>query len=506
VPQAVATVLGVKEQAGKGLAQTLCDAVRAQPLLLILDNADHLFGACAQLVDTMLRASEQLVILVTTRERLGIAGELTYRVPSLAVPDTTQEVSPEGIAACESVQLFVERARLQRPHFGLSRGNAIPVAAICKRLDGIPLAIELAAARVRSMSVQEVSQRLDQRFSLLAGGSHTAVPRHRRLRSLIDWSYDLLSGSEKLLLNRVAVFAGGCTLKDAEQVCSGEGIEARDVLDLLAALADKSLLIADEHDGASRYRMLETIRHYARDRLRDSGEETQVQRRHLHCFSALADEFNASVGGPALPALLTRLDMEHDNVRAALAWSTTADGDAAGGLVLVSRLAWFWSFRGYLGEGRAWLSALLAMAPSEQDPEVRAKSLVGASVLAAQQGDDAAAEALCEESLAITASFLERFAAVVAAMGGPERAARIWGGVERLREEVGAPMPKSDRARYDRQIEAGRAALRDDVAFDEAWRAGRAMTAAQTVRYALETWKVAAAVSDAPDAADRSPQ
>ena len=248
VPQAVATVLGAKEQAGKSLMHALAAHVGTKRLLLILDNAEHVLGACAQLADAMLRECEQLVILVTSRERLGIAGEHTYRVPSLEVPDAAAGIDPEQVAAYESARLFIDRARLQQPHFVVTAENAAAVAAICQRLDGIPLAIELAAPRVRSMSVAEVSRRIDQRFSLLTGGSRTALPRHRTLRALIDWSYDLLNEREKAMLSRLAIFAGGCTLEASEQVCAGDGVGSGEVRELLASLVDKHLLVADDNE------------------------------------------------------------------------------------------------------------------------------------------------------------------------------------------------------------------------------------------------------------------
>src|SRR5258705_5331324 len=229
-------------------------------------------------------------MLVPSRERLAMAGELTYRVPSLTVPGPSDNVAPDALLAYEGVRLFVDRATLLRPDFSVTSENAASLASICYRLDGIPLAIELAAPRLRSMSVDELSQRLDQRFALLTGGSRTALPRHRTLRSTIDWSYDLLTDVEQAMLRRVSVFADGWTLAAAEHACTADGIEKSDTIGLLTSLADKNLIITEEHEGATRYRMLETIRQYALDRLRETGEELTWRNRHFACYLALAEE------------------------------------------------------------------------------------------------------------------------------------------------------------------------------------------------------------------------
>src|SRR5271170_6862716 len=233
VPQAVAKALEVKEQPARPVLETLGDYLASKKLLLVLDNVEHLLEGCAQFADLILRRSPDVAMLVTSRERLGMTGELIYRVPSLTVPGPGENVAPDALLAYEGVRLFVERAGLLRPDFSVTSENAASLASICYRLDGIPLAIELAAPRLRSMSVEELNQGLDQRFALLTGGSRTALPRHRTLRSTIDWSSDLLREPEKLFLQRFSVFAGGWTLAAAEGLCTGEGIEQRDVLDLL---------------------------------------------------------------------------------------------------------------------------------------------------------------------------------------------------------------------------------------------------------------------------------
>ena len=321
------------------------------------------------LVDEIVRRSPDIAVLVTSRERLGITGELTYRVPSLTVPGTSETLTPETVSSYEGVRLFVERAKLVRPDFDLTAENASSVASICARLDGMPLAIELAAPRLRSMSVDELSERLDQRFALLTDGSRAALPRHRTLRSMIDWSYDLLTEREQAMLRRVAVFAGGWTLASAEQVCAGDGIDASDVIEQLTSLVDKSLVVTDEQAGATRYRMLETVRQYALDRLRESGEEARWRGSHLAYFVALGrgvlrERRRTETAVMALPDR-----SEHDNLRAALAWS--AESSPMEGLRLATALTVFWRIRGHLAEGREWLTRLLDACPDRR-PDARA--------------------------------------------------------------------------------------------------------------------------------------
>src|SRR5258707_4718824 len=286
VPQVVARALEVKEQPTRPVIETLGDYLASKKLLLVLDNVEHLLEGCVQFADLILHRSAHVAMLVTSRERLGIAGELTYRVPSLTVPAPGDSIAPDALLAYEGVRLFVDRARLLRPDLSVTSENAASLASICYGLDGIPLAIELAAPRLRSMSIEELNQRLDQRFALLTGGSRAALPRHRTLRSTIDWSYDLLADVEQAMLRRVSVFAGGWTLAAAEHVCSGDEIESSSTIELLTSLADKSLVSVEEHEGATRYRMLETVRQYALDRLRHGGEEARCRNRHFACVLA----------------------------------------------------------------------------------------------------------------------------------------------------------------------------------------------------------------------------
>jgi predicted ATPase len=353
-----------------------------------------------------------------------MGGELTYRVPSLTVPGPDNNVAPDALLAYEGVRLFVDRARLLRPDFSVTSENAASLASICDRLDGIPLAIELAAPRLRSMSVEELSQRLDQRFALLTDGSRAALPRHRTLRSMLDWSYDLLTDLERAMLRRVAVFAGGWTLASAEQVCAGNGIDASNVIEQLTSLVDKSLVVTDEHSGATRYRMLETVRQYALDRLRDSGEEAQWRASHLAYFVALAEEFSEAIEGPKQQSWLSRIASEHDNLRAALGWS--AESSPIEGLRLAQSLSAFWRIRGHLAEGREWLARLLDAVPIDRGARERARGLYVAALLAIPQGDYAAAKQLLQESLAL---FRET--------GDSTRAARVLGGLAWLSIDQG---------------------------------------------------------------------
>lgn len=399
LPQTVASALGIKEEAGAMVVGVIAAHLASREFLLVLDNAEHVLEACAKLSESLLRRCERLVVLVTSRERLSITGELTYRVPSLSVPDENADATPESIAAYESARLFIERARLQLPHFVATTENSAAIASVCRRLDGIALALELAAPRVRSLSVEELSQRLDRRFELLTEGSRTALPRQRTLRALMDWSYDLLSEAEKATLRRVSVFSGGWTLEAAEHVCQGDDVDAKGVLDLLASLSDKNLIVVDAHDNATRFGMLETVRQYGLDLLHQHGEEMKVHRQHLAYLLAMADEARNSTPSGS-QAWLDRLEIELGNIRVALAWSKADCGDPASGLRLAGALHRLWQVRGHLSEGRAWLSQLLAAVPPGQYGQARADALRVASTLAHHQDDHAAAEAFAQQTLA----------------------------------------------------------------------------------------------------------
>ena len=288
LPNVIARVLEVPEGSRASFRDTLVDWLRARDLLLILDNCEHLIDACAQLADALLRNASQLRILATSREGLGVQGETVWSVPSLAVPQHPQSLQLEEVLGFDAVQLFVDRAGAVAP-FTLTRANANTVAEICRRLDGVPLAIELAAARVKMLSVEQINSRLQDRFRLLTGGARTAVARQRTLEATVDWSFELLDDAERRLLRRLTVFSGGWALEAAECVCSENGIEQEEALDLLSHLVDKSLVVVDENpSGERRYRLLETIRQYGRDRLFRSGEIAAVCARHFEYFLGLA--------------------------------------------------------------------------------------------------------------------------------------------------------------------------------------------------------------------------
>ncbi|MSP12304.1 MAG: adenylate/guanylate cyclase domain-containing protein [Chloroflexi bacterium] len=400
-PQAVAAVLGVREESGRPLLATVTDYLRAKSLLLILDNCEHLVAACAQVAETLLRACPHLKLLATSREALGIAGEVPFHVPSLSLPDPQHLSAVAALSQYEAVRLFIERATTVKPDFTVTNQNAPAVAQICHRLDGIPLAIELAAARVRAMSVEQIANRLDDRFRLLTGGSRTALPRQQTLAALIDWSYNLLSEEERILFRRLSVFAGGWTLEAAEVVCADinvgqDSILSNEILDLLTRLVDKSLVgVADQGDE-TRYRLLETIRQYARDRLLESGEGDPVRDRHLTYFLKLAEEGEIQLHGPQQMAWSKRLQTEQDNLRTALQWSVATEA----GLRLAGALAQFWSYwRGEISEICRWLEEILAQTIALGRTAARAKALQAAGVLA--EGDSAAQRSRCEESIAI---------------------------------------------------------------------------------------------------------
>lgn len=408
VPQAVASALELREQPDQTLLQSLAQHLQPKRLLLILDNCEHLLADCASLVETLLKHGPHLKILVTSREALRLSGEQVYRVPSLSAPDPAKLPRQEKeiaaiVSEYEAVRLFVERARLQKPEFSLTARNALVVGSICHRLDGMPLAIELAAGRIGILSVEEIVARLEDRFRLLRTGSRTALPRQQTLRAALDWSYDLLSEPERLLLERLSVFAGGWTLEAAETVCGAE-----DILDLLASLVEKSLVIVEEGDRETRYRLLETIRAYAREWLQKSGTETEWQDRHLAYFLRVAEETELKRKGAGQAQWLERLESEHDNLRTALRWCRQEQERTAAGLRLAGSLWRFWEVRGYLSEGREHLQATLSQDTARSHTQARARALNGAGILAADQGDYAAARALFEERLTISRELGDR--------------------------------------------------------------------------------------------------
>jgi non-specific serine/threonine protein kinase len=403
----VAQVLGVREQPGNLLETTLAAVLRPKNLLLLLDNCEHLAAVCAGHVETLLRACPGLRFLVTSREVLGLACEINWIVPSLSVPPQQSPVR-EGMAHVvqfEAVRLFAERASATLPAFILNDRNAIAVAQICRRLDGIPLALELAAARVKVLSPEQLTARLDDCFSLLTVGSRTALPRHQTLRATIDWSYDLLGEAERVLFHRLAVFSGGFTLEAAEAVCSDAGrsdIQFHKVLDLLSRLVDKSLVGVEVRGQAVRYRLLEMVREYARERLRQAGEEGLVCSRHLDFFLSLAVEMEQIKVRPGdFVGAANRLDQEYDNLRAALEWSSAAGERVEIGLRLAGALSEFWQLVRNQREGFNWLKRLLKLGDEAAASCVRGRVLQGAADLAVSQGDFVEACSLLERSLVL---------------------------------------------------------------------------------------------------------
>ena len=294
VPQAIASVLGAREQPDVSLTETLSNHLRNKNMLLVLDNCEHLIEACAELVETLLRFCPRLRVLATSREALAIPGEAAWPVPSLTLPDLRRIPDIESLSRYESARLFLERITSVNPAFAFEEQDAMAVARVCYRLDGIPLAIELAAARTRVLSVEEISERLDQSFGLLTSGGRTVMPRHRTLRATMDWSYELLTGEEQTLFLRLSVFAGGFTLEAAESICAGEEIERDEVLELLSHLVDKSLVTAQQKGGETRYRLLEMVRQYARDKFREADDE--IKRRHAAYFVGLALKLRCPAG------------------------------------------------------------------------------------------------------------------------------------------------------------------------------------------------------------------
>ena len=400
VARTVAAVLGVGEEPGRPVLDTLAEAVGDRYLLVVLDNAEHVLGAVAKLADVLVRSCPRACLLVTSREPLGTSGEHVFRVPPLPVPPAGL-AAPEELAGFESVQLFAEHAAMRRAGFVLDDANAAAVAAVCARLDGIPLALELAAARLGSLSVSEINSRLGQRFRLLTGGSRTALPRHQTLRALIDWSYDLLNPEEQMVLDRLSVFAGGWTLEAAEAVTAAGDTGDWQVLDHLAALVDKSLVQADDIHGSTRYRLLETVRQYAAERLalRAGPEPDETRAAHRDHYLALVETAGRHLRGRDEAVWLDRLEAEFDNIRAALAFSVADPDSAEPGLRLAAGLRWFCHMRGHGGEVLEALNVLLERPDAPMS--TRARALAASCHLLNQFGDHAAIASRAEEAIKI---------------------------------------------------------------------------------------------------------
>ena len=409
VPQTIAATLNIREQLSRSLTDVLTDTLATPPTMLFLDNCEHLIFACAQIAEALLKKCPDLKILTTSREMLGITGEIAWTVPPLSLPRQQPWTNPASAQYAlnlykesESVQLFINRASAISPDFKLTAENGAWVADICRHLDGMLLAIELAAARVRSLSVQQIAQRLDDRFNLLIGGSRTAPLRQQTLASALDRSYALLSESEQKVLQRLSVFAGGAMLEAAESVCTEAGIESTEVMDALTHLVDKSLVTVDRLERReTRYHLLETIRQYAHEKLAESGEVDESKNRHMNYFIRWAENAEPHLGEANQLQWLEQYEAERDNLRAALEWCNADETRAEEGLRLVVVCAHFWRLRGYLSEGRAHISTALNQIKTREKTETRARALYWGASLAYLQSDYPATRLIGEESLSL---------------------------------------------------------------------------------------------------------
>lgn len=406
VPMAVTKALGVREQPDCTMTDTLLDWLDTRKLLLVFDNCEHVIGACARLAEKILQRCAQVKILATSREALRVPGELVWNVPTLAVPEADSTTLTELLMSYEGIRLFVERARAVKPDFVLTDRNALTVAKICQRLDGIPLALELAAARINVLSPEELAARLGDRFTLLTSGQRTVLPRQQTLRALIDWSFDLLSPPERKLLWRLGVFSGGRTLAAVEAVCAGDGIEPSQILDLLSRLVSKSLLYTQEKKSETRYSFLDSIKQYAREKLRASGESETIKNRHLAYYRALVEQAENELAGPRQAAWMQRLELDHYNLRNALQWAYETRQDEAA--FSVAAALWrFWKVHGHYAEGREWYARLLhadnAVAPNVS-LHTHANALYAAGMLAYHQSDFAGAAQFQENALTLQRS------------------------------------------------------------------------------------------------------
>ncbi len=407
IPQTILSAIGISEQQGKLPLEILKAYLHEKKSLIVLDNCEHLISASAQVANALLNAAPNLRIMASSREALGVKGEASYPVPSLSLPDIKHLPRIEQLSQYEAVRLFIDRALLVAPHFVVDKDNAPHIAQICYRLDGIPLAIELAAARVKMLSVEQISKRLDDRFRLLTGGARTALPRQQTLRALIDWSYDILSDNERLLLRRLSVFAGGWALEAAEEVCAGQNdILFHDVLDLLSQLVNKSLVVVIERSqsGETRYRMLETVRQYAREKLIETGGSESIRDRHVAYFVKLAEQAQPELHHSNQAFWLNRLDDEMDNFRMAVEWALTNDVESG---LRIAAIPWrFWQVRGYLQEAGDWLEQLLGQYKITNS--LHAQALAIHSLCKFRQGDFSETIKLAKQSLEMARTLADK--------------------------------------------------------------------------------------------------
>ncbi len=436
VPAATASALGLTLPSQRPAVEGLSAQLAGWLTLLILDNCEHLIAACALLAERLLGACPELRILATSREPLRVPGEVTWRVPSLALPTSGRSVSPSELASNESVRLFCERARDVAPGFALGEDNAGAVAEICSRLDGMPLALELAAARVGALSPAQIAERLGDCLAVLTAGSRSALDRQQTLRATLSWSHDLLTSAERALFRRLAVFAGTFALEGAEEVAAGEGVDKRQVADLLGRLVDKSLVVTEEDSDGYRYRLLEPMRQYARESLVEAGEAAALEARHQAFYLEVArdaDPESAAAGTIVAP---DRLEADHDNLRAALGWALRHEPRQA--LALAVHMWPMWMARSHFQEGSRWLEAALAAAP--EPTELRAEALRAACGLEVRLGRPERLSELGSERVEIFRALGDRSAVAHALdeVGVYEYMAGRYDRAERLYAESGA--------------------------------------------------------------------
>lgn len=422
LPQLITQTLDIPRAREQPALETLLNHVQSKEILLVLDNCEHLIADCAQLAQQILSQTTELRILATSREPLAIAGETIYPVSGLAWPSTGTKFSgaPQDLLQYDAVRLFVERARAVLPDFGITATNASSIVQICRLLDGLPLALELASARTNVLTLQQIVERLDDRFTLLISRQRDELdPRHHTLRATMDWSHDLLASSEQVVLRRLSVFAGGCSLATSEAVCVGEEIESGQLLELLSSLVNKSLIMAQTlQRGEARYSLLETIRQYAQEKLTASGEWAAIHDRHLQCFLQLAEETTPKLSGEYQQLWLNWLEGEYDNIRAALAWAlerTAGGGRVEAGLRITNAIYQLWVIRDYVDEGLVWVERLLAQTDEGISQVVHANALAYAVFLAGFQGDTATQRRYGQEA-----------ALLVEAIGDKDKAALKW--------------------------------------------------------------------------------
>ena len=480
VGAAVAESLGVRPLPGVTELQAACGYLASRRALVVLDNCEHLVGACAEAAEALLLAGPQIVVLATSRAPLGVGGESNWRVPSLSLPEPEANGSIGAVAASDAVSLFIERARKVHPGFAVTEENARAIARVCDELDGLPLALELAAARVRMLSVDQIAAGVSESLRLLTGGPRTASGRQQTLRASVDWSHDLLSADERLLLRRLAVFTGGFTLEAAEQICTGDGVERAQVLDVLGALVDQSLVIADERDTGARYRLLETVRQYGLERLAHAGEGDSLRDRHRDFYLALAEQAAPELETGRQPHWVAVLDPEAANLAAAIDRALGSEPELA--LRFCAALYRYWPARGRLAEAELAHSRALE-ACGDREPALRARVLRGRAMTASYAGRYEAAEAHTTEALALAEE-----------VGDGQTAARARGG-------LGAALvwtnPPAARTALARAAELARAAG-DDWALVHA-----KQVTAQTYIWEADHARAAAANDEVAELAER---